>query len=63
MSTILADRITALTNGLLAWNAAYLFTAGSAPVITAVNGKTDIIAFRYRSSDQKWLNTYLKQNL
>jgi hypothetical protein len=55
--------VTNVGTNTLAWNAAFLFTAGSAPTITASAGKTDIIGFRYRSSDSKWLNTYIKQNL
>jgi hypothetical protein len=47
----------------ITWDAVFLFSGGTAPTLTTTASKTDIIAFRYRASDSKWLSRGGQLNL
>jgi hypothetical protein len=40
----------------ITWQSDFLFSGGVAPTLTTTPDKTDIIAFRYRNTDSKWIS-------
>lgn len=45
----------------LTWNAAFVFSGGTAPTLTTTAGITDVVTFRYNST--KWVNIGTQLNL
>lgn len=45
------------SNNLITWNSAFSFGAGSAPTLSTVSGKMDLIGFQRSAAKGKWLCT------